>query len=649
MRLAHPWNCYAPTAWLVALLAMSAAALTVRAEMDRSRYMAVDEIRPGMTGFGRTVMSGTKIETFEFEVIDVLSNAFYAKQDVILVRCRGLNLEHTGVIAGMSGSPCYIKDETSGQARMIGAVAYALGRFPKDPICGLQPIMQMLPIADARDPAKSSKRAGSQPATSEEHRATPGMGTGLPIGQLIAKAWPEPLGEASRFSLFNKEIEAAHASRDDSAPAGDQLRPLKTPVMISGASEQTIAESGRFFEQFGLQPVASGGASQTVREHAEKVKLEPGSAICVQLMSGDINIEGFGTCTEVDGDRAFGFGHAMFGQGRVELPMATGHVHMVVPSMMLSTKVGTALRPVGTLWGDENSGIFGINGPVPALVPLDVTIDDVRGKNTYHYEVAHDELLTGLLLRIGALESIFAHNSPPPRHTIRYSVETDFEGLGTFRSGDFTSQEGVLGLTTDVTVPAVMMLNTPFGKTRIAGVRVQATIEEGTRVGRIERASVSRLTYKPGETVTVRTRWFHDRGHPLYTEASYAIRLPDDIPDGSYKLTLGSARTHLTSLRSEKPHLFSAETLDEALDVLNRIGQVSKNRVYLRLPLPSKGLAVKKLELPKLPSYRARIYADAGRKDIRSFTETLVTEYETDFVVQGDRAFTIKVDRRMDQ
>ena len=91
--------------------------LTVWAELDRSRYMSTDELRPGMKGFGRTVMSGSKIQTFEFEIIDILSNAFYAKKDVILVRCSGLNLEQTGVIAGMSGSPCYIKDETSGEQR----------------------------------------------------------------------------------------------------------------------------------------------------------------------------------------------------------------------------------------------------------------------------------------------------------------------------------------------------------------------------------------------------------------------------------------------------------------------------------------------------------------------------------------------------
>ncbi|MCL2330096.1 MAG: hypothetical protein FWC56_02215, partial [Phycisphaerae bacterium] len=127
----------------------------VAAEVDSSRYMAPSEIKPGMKGTGRTVMSGTKIETFNFEVISVVSNAFYAKQDVILVRCSGLNLEHSGIIAGMSGSPCYIVDE-QGHERMIGAVAYGWA-FNKDPICGVQPITQMLQVAEVRNPERRKK------------------------------------------------------------------------------------------------------------------------------------------------------------------------------------------------------------------------------------------------------------------------------------------------------------------------------------------------------------------------------------------------------------------------------------------------------------------------------------------------------------
>src|SRR3954467_14552854 len=89
---------------------------------DPPRHMRVSEIKPGMTGYGLSGFKGTKIERFDVEVVSVLKN-FNPKHDVILIRCKGQNLEHTGAIAGMSGSPIFLKDE-QGRERMIGAFAY---------------------------------------------------------------------------------------------------------------------------------------------------------------------------------------------------------------------------------------------------------------------------------------------------------------------------------------------------------------------------------------------------------------------------------------------------------------------------------------------------------------------------------------------
>jgi hypothetical protein len=61
---------------------------------DPARHMRVSEVKPGMTGHGLSVFSGTKVERFDVEVISVLRN-FNPKADVILIRCRGQNLEHT--------------------------------------------------------------------------------------------------------------------------------------------------------------------------------------------------------------------------------------------------------------------------------------------------------------------------------------------------------------------------------------------------------------------------------------------------------------------------------------------------------------------------------------------------------------------------
>src|SRR5438132_11086860 len=98
-------------------------------------YWNVDDVRAGMKGQGKTVVKGVKIETFDAEVIGVLRNTSPGR-DMILCRLSGLNLEKTGVIAGMSGSPIYI------DGKLLGAVAYAWP-FGKEPIAGITPFCQM--------------------------------------------------------------------------------------------------------------------------------------------------------------------------------------------------------------------------------------------------------------------------------------------------------------------------------------------------------------------------------------------------------------------------------------------------------------------------------------------------------------------------
>src|SRR6478672_12122736 len=105
-----------------------------------TQIMKVDDVRPGMKGVGYTVFQGTKPETMGVEVLGVLRNMNGPKSDVVLVRLQGEKAEFTGVVGGMSGSPVYI------DGKLLGAVAYRIGQFSKEPIAGVTPIEQMLEI-----------------------------------------------------------------------------------------------------------------------------------------------------------------------------------------------------------------------------------------------------------------------------------------------------------------------------------------------------------------------------------------------------------------------------------------------------------------------------------------------------------------------
>ena len=629
--------------FLTTLAAMLGWAAPLAAAVDTSQYMSPDEIERGMKGFGRTVMAGTEIETFQFEVISVMKNAFYAKQDVILVRLSGLNLEYSGLIAGMSGSPCYIRDAT-GRERMIGAVAWGWSTV-KDPICGLQPITEMLPIPEIRDPDNRPKTHEPASPVSSENAVQRGPGSGRSIGELLARVWPEPIEEGSRFSVFNDETARFRRPETRDKAAVEQLRPLVTPVMVSGAGAQTMAWLRDRFEPLGLMPIASGGPSAASEAMAGQVTLQPGSVLCVSLMGGDMKMDAVGTCTEVIGDKVLGFGHGLFGRGFVELPLAVGMVHSVVPSIMQSWKMSTSLRTVGTLWGDEASGIFGISGRRPRMAPLDVTVNDIRGKRSYHYDVARDRLVTAWLMSSGVSESIFAHHGLPEDHVVKYDVQIDFEGVGSFKTSNFTSYVGTYGVRSDLLIPMLLMTNTPFGEVKVDRARVNVTIEPATKSARIYRVQLPRTLYKPGETIIARVRWFHLRSKPAYSEASYKFTLPSDLPDGEYKLTVGSAYSHLRALRNEKPHRWRVENLPEVLSALNLSASFPEDRVYVRLALPEGGLAIGRVEMPELPSFRRKIVEDAKRGDVRPYTEAMFVQYETGFAVSGSQSFQITVKR----
>ena len=63
---------------------------------------------------------------------------------MVLCRLTGCNLEHAGIIQGMSGSPIYI------DGKLLGAVAFAW-EFAKDPIAGVTPFQQMVQYVRAND------------------------------------------------------------------------------------------------------------------------------------------------------------------------------------------------------------------------------------------------------------------------------------------------------------------------------------------------------------------------------------------------------------------------------------------------------------------------------------------------------------------
>ena len=102
-------------------------------------FMQINEVRPGMTGYAKTVAHGRDIETFPVEILGIMKNGG-PSGDLILARFSGPLIEETGGIAqGMSGSPVYI------DGKLVGAIAYGWS-FTKSRMGMITPIADMVKL-----------------------------------------------------------------------------------------------------------------------------------------------------------------------------------------------------------------------------------------------------------------------------------------------------------------------------------------------------------------------------------------------------------------------------------------------------------------------------------------------------------------------
>ncbi|MBI2932950.1 MAG: hypothetical protein HYY16_15000 [Planctomycetes bacterium] len=160
-------------------------------ELARLLAQARSEDKP-LKGYGLTVFEGTKIERFEIEIVDIARNYIYPKHDLILFRGSHKRwLDGGNIIAGMSGSPCYI------DGKMIGALAYRLGAFQKDALGGITPIEYMVREMDR--PVERSGRI--RPAT--DPRGPVPVSTPIAVRGFSARTLDafEPLLQRDNFLL----------------------------------------------------------------------------------------------------------------------------------------------------------------------------------------------------------------------------------------------------------------------------------------------------------------------------------------------------------------------------------------------------------------------------------------------------------------
>jgi len=575
------------------------------------RYLHHSKLKRGMKGYGLTVLAGTKIVRFDVEIVSVITN-WSAKQDVIFAMLSGCGLEKSGIISGMSGSPVFIRDPADGKDKMIGAVAYGY-RGQTVPQTGIQPITQMLVMSGI--PQGKPFGGKDRPAVSKT--------AAISREKLLAAAMKP--GNTDILKLIRPRVYEAFALRRDAeAP---RLTQLTTPLMVSGLNEKMLIRLEKRFKPLGFMPMQSGGVGGADAEAAMNIKLEPGSAVSIPLVTGDVDMSATGTVTEVIGNNVLAFGHAFFGEGPVEFPMGTAYVHTVVPHLLESFKLSSTLKITGKLVQDEQVAVGGIVGEKVSMIPMTVSVhwkQDGR-KQKFSYNLVRHHWWTAIMA------------------TMYHKVSIDFGKLGKFTVENTEADSGTWGVYSDTVRPLATLLNNPYGDpARVKSIDVKMEIKPKDRSASIIKLKLDGRIYKPGDTVTgkLTLRPFKQNRK----EVAVSFKLPDDIEEGRYALTACNGQAAAEALVNEMPHRFNPKNLEELFGAMKDVTRFKGDKLYLRLPMvQTAGLALGKDELPDLPPSKASMIVQSGKLDTKIYIKSLVRDVQSEYVLNGSAAVSFEV------
>jgi hypothetical protein len=349
-----------------------ALALALPMQGQSPPVMPVSDISIGMKGHGLTVFKGSKIERFEFEVLGIQKN-HSSKKDIILIKASGGPLADTGIMAGMSGSPCYI------DGKLIGALSIGF-EYEKEPIGGITPIHEMLDqlmdvpdAVSARTPLIPPRLDPSKVVRSAQ------LGGMIPLSEILG----QPEMPASGQTDFGHSL----------------------PLALSGAS--LTPEAKTFWN--GL-PVSFSSAAAVAGATAEPSPIEPGGMIAIPMVQGDTMMAATGTITYVSDKKVLLFGHQLNNLGAVDLPLWSASVATPMASYRSSFKLAVPVAPIGAVRLDRPTGVAGVIGAEPKMIPFRVGLN-LGGKRNlnFSFDVIDHPLYTPFLVAEVLNDTIQSH------------------------------------------------------------------------------------------------------------------------------------------------------------------------------------------------------------------------------------------------
>jgi hypothetical protein len=582
------------------LAMVGSAASTPPAPSASASIMTVDQLRPGMRGVAYTVFQGTRPESMDVEVLGVLRSVIGPKSDIILIRLHGAKPEFTGVVAGMSGSPVYI------DGKLVGAIAYRIGQFSKEPIAGVTPIADMLEIDE--------------------------MDRSLPAEQSV------PVRTASAATKA-----ATPASVGDIQQYAQYLTPIETPVVFSGFSEETIRQFAPQFAQAGIVPVMGVGSASDAKNDDPVV---PGSAVSAVLIGGDMNAAGTCTVTYADAERLLACGHPLLQFGMVDMPMTKAEVVATLPSPLNAFKIVNTTEPIGAFVQDRRTGILGRFGKKPQMIPVTVTIRGGSKTTEFNYEVLNNARLTPVAVMATVFNSLRGTNDYGEEITYRLQGRISVAGYP-----DVGLQNMFAPLDSNTPTAIVVALSlgdrftrifdNPYARPQIESVKLEVDLLRERRWARLESARTDVTEARPGDEIVIEAVLRPYRGERIVRQIP--VRIPTSTPKGTLRILVSDGDT------LDRTRRF-ATAFGRRLDLGSTIALLNKERlnthVYVSLLEANPQAMVEDKVMPTLPLSVMNVMEGLrGTQDMVVIGESAVNEASTplDYVVSGAQIISVTV------
>jgi hypothetical protein len=587
------------------------ASAQAKASAQNPQIIPVSQIHAGMRGVAYTVFEGVKPESMDVEVLGVLHNVNGPKGDIILVRLHGTKVEYTGVVAGMSGSPVYL------DGKLAGALAFRIGEFSKEPIAGVTPIADMLEIS-ALDRSPAEETSAIKPLVNSVAGKTSGPGESYPL--------PGSAQDSSGREVSN------------------YLKPIETPLVFNGFSEQAIHLFSGQFASAGIVPVMGAGS---VSNDKQPEPLEAGSAVSAILVRGDMDIEATCTVTYVDPQRLLACGHPLLQFGSVDLPMNKAEVLATLPSPLNAFKIVNTTEAVGTFVQDRHTGIMGVFDRQPEMIPVTLSIHGSTGTKEFHYEVLNNPKLTPVALMVTVFNALHGVNEFGEEITYRLAGSIGVKGFPAVTMRNmFAPTEGgqpsAMQAALSLGERFGRIYDNPYNAPAIAGVKLDFDLVRERRWARLESARTDVTEARPGQDIMLETVLAPYRGERIVQQIP--VKIPTSASKGTLRILVSDGET-LDRIGRGNPAFGRKLDLASTIAMLNK--EHSNNRVYVSLLEGNPEARVADKVMPTLPiSIMNVMDGMRGNQEMVVSGESNVDETATaplDYVVSGAQLLTVTV------